>query len=1739
MSHRLLCLAMLLSMSFGVVRAQIVISEFMASNAKTLADADGDFSDWIEVQNTSSRPVNLLGWSLTDRPDLAARWRFPATNLNAGAFLVVFASGKDRTNSGAPLHLDFRLSAAGDYLGLFPPDSAAAATEFAPVYPPQKTDISYGIRNGQRLFFSPASPGAANTGGFADFVADTKFSQNRGFFDTPFDLTISTATAGATIRYTTNGVPPTATTGLIYTGPVSIPGTTVVRAGAFKDGLQPSGVDTQTYLFLADVVRQSTNGAAPPGWPTSWGANVRNYGMDPDIVDSPIYRDQVIPALKSLPSFCVVTELKNLFDPATGIYANPGQDGRDWERPCSLELVYPDGTKGFQIDAGIRIRGGFSRSTDNPKHALRFFFRDVYGPTTLKFPLFGDEGTDEFDAFDLRTFQNYSWSFQGDGQGVFIRDQFSRDTQLAMGRQGERGKYYHLYINGQYWGLYNTCERPEAAYAATYYGGNKEDYDVVKVEAGPYTINATDGDMAAWTRLHNAARAGLTNNAAYFKLEGRGPDGAPDPALENLLDVDNLIDYMLVILYGGNLDAPISNFLGNTSPNNWYGNRDRTGKHGGFRFNAHDSEHTLLNVSENRSGPYGSATSWPLSKSNPQYLWQQLSANAEFRLRVADHIQKHFFNGGALTPAAARARFGARTNEIYAAVVAESARWGDSKVSVPLARDRNWLPQVNSILNNYMGQRTTTVLNQLKTRKLYPAVAAPAFGQHGGNVPSGFRVSIGAPAGTIYYTTDGSDPRLLGDPVAPSAKLYTTDFPLTETTTLRSRVLSDTNWSALTEATFTLIRDYDTLAVTELMYHPAASGDLDGDHFEFIELKNVGATELDLSGVSFTNGVSFTFPAGARLAPGRFAVLVSDAEAFASRYPGVPVAGVYGGKLSNGGERLTLVHAAGKPIFDAAYGTAAPWPTTPDGLGFSLVPVDPTAPATPGLAASWRASSRPGGSPGADDLVLDVPAVVINEVLTHTDPPQLDAIELHNPGSKPADISGWFLSDDRNQPAKFRIPGPRVIPAGGFLVIDESQFDAPALGTDAFRLDSHGDSVWLFSADASGKLTGHSDGFSFPAAANGVSFGRMTNSAGEVQFPPQRSLTLGSVNSGPSVGPVVIEEIQYHPAPGEVEFIELKNIADHPVPLFDLEFPTHTWRITGADFVFPPGVTMPPGGIVVVADSDPALFRKRFGIAPEVPVFGPFGGNLQDSGERLELQRPDKPDPVTNKLGQVSFFVPFIGVDRVRYNDKAPWPTHAAGSGPSIERKSAANHGDDPANWADSNGRATPGYDSDGNRPPIVDAGRDQDFPAAADFPLVVSVAGTATDDGKPGGPLTYAWTQTSGPGPVTIVSPDKLATQVRLPGQGIYTLRLTVDDGRIATSDELILSASRATGDVTFVTAGSVWRYLDNGSDQGTAWREPGFADANWKSGKAKLGYGEGDEVTTLGFGSDANAKSITTYFRLKFNVADAKSVTGLTAKVLRDDGVVVWVNGKLAVRDNMPESDATYLTTASNTVGGADESTFFDHLVDPGLLRDGENTLAVELHQSGGASSDISFDFALVGQVFPANRAPTADAGPDITLPLGTAAVLVATFVDDGLPSPPGIPAFTWSKADGPGAVTFADARSPRTTATFSEAGSYVLRFKADDSALSANDDVTITVVSGEVPPAIAVAFTGAGPVLRLVTEAGRSYAVQVRDELVVGAWVTVQQVAAGGAGRIVEVPLAGAGPQRYYRVVSPSVP
>ncbi len=1723
------------------VHGQVTITEFLASNSHGLTDIDGDHSDWIELFNGGPTVVNLKGWSLTDNVDQPRKWVFPAVPLNPGAYLVVFASGKDRTNAATQLHTSFSLSAAGEYLALFPPESDAPTTEFAPAYPSQRTDISYGVRAGQRYYFNPPSPGAANTGGVGDFVADTKFNRDRGLYDTPFDLVISCDTVGATIRYTTNGAPPTLAFGLTYVAPINIARSVVVRAAAFKDGLQPSDVDTQTYLFLADVIRQQPTGTAPwPEWPAPGSqSQTFNYGMDKRIVDGAAYKDQIVPALRALPTFSVVTTLSNLFDRATGIFSNAGQDGRGWERPCSLELIFPDGRKGFQIDCGIRIRGGYSRSTGNPKHAFRFFFREEYGVAKLKFPLH-EGGTDEFDALDLRTFQNYSWSFEGDTRGVFIRDVFSRDSQLAMGQQGERGNYYHLYIDGIYWGIYNSAERPEASFGATYFGGVKEDYDVVKVEAGPYALNATDGTMDAWTRLYNQVKAitPATADAVYRKVQGLNPDGTPNPAYENLVEIDNLIDYMLVIVYGGNLDAPISNFLGNTRPNNWYGLRNRTGVAGGFRFMAHDSEHTLLDVNQNRLGPF-SAGSDSVVYSSPQYVWQQLWQSPEFRVRIADRTQRHFFNGGVFTTASAQARFGLRTNQLYLPVVAESARWGDSKVATPLTRDGNWLPTANQIERTYMVQRSAIVLNQLRAKNLFPKIGAPVPNPFGGVVAAGTPVTLTGPDGAaVLYSLNGADPRLPGGAENPGARLYTAPIVINGPVTLRTRThaTATTNeWSGMVEVDFYIAQDFTRLQLTELMYHPApdpASG-FSRDDFEFIELKNAGAVPLDLSGVRFSNGLDYAFPRGTVLAPGQHLVLASNRAAFTYRYPGRALLDTYAGLLDNNGEHLTLAGPDGAAILDLTYNNKAPWPEAADGLGFSLVPRDPDHNPDPADPANWRASSIALGSPGNDDVAAGIPVVQVNEILSHTDLPELDAVELFNPGSEAADISGWYLTDDRGKPRKYRFPAGTSIAPGGYLTVDESGFNASALGTNAFQLSSHGDAVFIYSANAAGDLTGFSDGTGFDAAANGESFGRHTNSVGLVEFVPQIALTLGAVNAGPRIGPVVLNEIYYSPPVGELAFVEIRNISALDQPLYDVAHATNTWRIGGLGFAFPEGVTLPPGGLAVVTEAAADRFRQQYGVPASVPVFGPSTGQFQRNGERLELLRPDAPDTVTNADHSISVIVPYVLVDAVRYNDRAPWPLEAAGGGSSLERRVPVAYGNDPASWRAAPGGPSPGLGSAANRSPRVNAGPDREL-SAASFPLSVDLAGFASDDGLPDPPgiLTLHWSQVDGPAGVVFNAGSSSNGTVQVPGQGVYTLRLTASDGEHESSDDVQLTVTRPGVSGTIVPFGSVWRYSDLRQDLGTAWRQPGFDDSAWKSGPARMGFGGDGEVTVIDGGPDGD-RIPTVYFRLKFNVAGAKAVSDLNLQVIRDDGIILYINGTEVYRSNMPDGDAVFSTWASSAIGGADETTPLSAVVSPAVLVDGVNVMEVELHQANPTSSDLGLDVSLTGTVSAVNVAPTADAGPDLTVTLPDVAKLSATFTDDGLPQPPGVPTFLWSKVSGPGSVGFISPGSLATTAVIGAAGDYVLQFQVNDGQLSASDTVAVRVLPAVVPPLVLTALRGNPVTLQFRAEAGQAYQVRFRTDLVSGDWLKLTDVPAARE-RTVELPDAAADAQRFYQVV-----
>ena len=1478
----------------------IVINEFLASNSSDkYVDPQGEPDDWLELYNRGDAPFDVGGLYLTDDLLQPAKWQIPTgdaiqTTIAPHGYLVIWAD-KDVTDPG--LHAGFSLSADGEEMGLFDKDGVTLVDSIT--FGPQAPNVSYGRfpdANDSWWSMTLPTPGGPNVRTYEGITRKPKFNFDHGFCDREFFVVITCETEGAAIYYTTDGSEPymadaarPSAFASLYSEPVRVNKTTCLRAVAVKLDWQPSSIETRTYIFPADVIRQSPTGASPgPGWPTgSVNGQTIDYGMDPDVVNDPSYTDLVDDALLSIPTISLVTDVGNLFNPQEGIYVNAKRTGQEWERPVSVELINPDESQGFQIDAGLRIRGGYSRNDPNPKHAFRLFFRGEYGTPKLKYPLFGKEGVDEFENIDLRTSQNYSWAYDGSSRNTFLRDVFSRDTQRDMGEPYTRSRYYHLYLNGQYWGLFQTEERPEASYAESYFGGDKEDYDVVKTMAGnpTYGIEATDGTMDACRLLWQAALAGFSTDEPYYQIQGLNPDGTPNPDYPKLLDVDNLIDYMLCTFYAGDFDGPISNFLGNKGPNNYYSIFNRVNPDG-FKWFRHDAEHTLIDRygwGLDRTGPYTDPALARLEYFTPQWLQQRLLEHPEFRMRLADRAHRHFFNNGALTYARSKQRMLDRAGQIETAIIAESARWGDAKHSVPFTK-ADWENEVDRILNDYgdfgLTNRTSVVLNQLRSHGWYPDVSAPEFNQHGGHVPDEFELRMQA-SGDIYYTLDGTDPRLsqkaggagqvlvsdtaakrvlvptgdipeawrggeafddstwkvaAGSPVgigyerssgyesligldlsgemagagtscyvripfelttdpdtykslvlriryddgfvaylngvevqraqftgtpkwdsvaeasheadstevfkidesisalqqgqnilaihglnlsptssdflimvsleaddgtsvqaggiSPAAIKYTGPVTLDKSVQVKARALDSNDWSALNEAVFAVGPVAENLRISEVMYHPADTGDPNDPNTEFIELTNIGDESINLNLVKFANGVDFTFQ-DLQLAPGRYCLLVKNVTAFQARYGAdLPVMGRYEGSLNNAGERIELLDAAGTDIHDFHFDDN--WFDITDGPGFSLTVKDPkTADANAyDDKALWRPSARAGGSPGADDSgqVPPLGSVVINEFLANSQGSEPDWIELHNTTDQPVDIGGWFLSDDANNLMKYEIAAGVSIPADGYTVFYENlHFNSQADPGchEPFALSADGETVHLHSGSA-GVLTGYSEQEKFDASEAGVSLGRYQKSTSTYNFVALSIATPGVVNAAPQVGPIVINEIMYHPdTPADAEYVELLNISDKPVTLYDAKKEA-PWRFTddpenpSVELLLPvdPPVTLAAGEYLLLV-KDTGLFESRYTAPAGVQIFAWGPGKLLNGVTKIQLSKPGNVGADGTRH--------WIRVDRVVYSDGShgqdfpddadPWPMEANGQGASLNRTDSTAYGNDPANW--------------------------------------------------------------------------------------------------------------------------------------------------------------------------------------------------------------------------------------------------------------------------------------------------------------------------------------------------------------------------------------------------------------------------------------------------------------------------
>lgn len=615
------------------------------------------------------------------------------------------------------------------------------------------------------FYYAKPTPNAANGTGSMKMLGNVTFSESRGYKDEPFELALQSDDPDCSIYYTLDGTIPTAQSRL-YSKPLKISDITTIRAFAKKTGCISSPVATRTWLFVEKVLTQSTS--TPSGWPSSYSVNNHKmeYGMNQSIANDPRYKEDIRTGLTNIASFSIVTDLENLFNAQTGIYVNPSQEGENWERPISLELIDPSGGEEFQIDAGIRLRGNASRNSSNPKHSFRFFFNSKYGGN-LKFPLFQEEGATEFDKVDLRTSQNHSWASEYSSSETFIRETFARDSQRDVGMPYTRSRYYHLYINGQYWGLYQTQERSETSYAETYLGGNKEDWDLLKTDRARNAA-ITEGTTDAFYQFYKIAiREGFAGNyeTNYWRIRGLNLDGTENPDLPTYLDEENLLEFAVNYYFTADPDSPFA--VWGDFANNYYGLYNRENPTG-FKWFRHDAEHSLgarrsLGYSESFNiTSYG----WNfnnLNQFNPIRVHQKLMDHPDYRIKFADRIQKQVLNpGGAFSLDVAVERWNMRALEIYNPIVVESARWGHGYTR------ESWLSECNYATNQFFVNRPTYMMNEIKSYGWFPTISTPQFSRSTGVAPKVSPVTVKG-MGAIYYTIDGSDPRLSGGKINPNA----------------------------------------------------------------------------------------------------------------------------------------------------------------------------------------------------------------------------------------------------------------------------------------------------------------------------------------------------------------------------------------------------------------------------------------------------------------------------------------------------------------------------------------------------------------------------------------------------------------------------------------------------------------------------------------------------------------------------------------------------------------------------------------------------------------------------------------------------------------------------------------------------------------------------------------------------------------------------------------------------------
>jgi hypothetical protein len=1154
-------------------------------------------------------------------------------------------------------------------------------------------------------YFSTPTPGARNGGPAGMVIPQTvTFSQPAGPFSTNFTLTLSGNLGGQVIRYTTDGSVPTAASAA-YASPVAVTTTTLVRARIFDSATGAAGFVAGRHFEKLDSSLTNYN-ATGQAFRSALPILILNNRGGGEIANDNLYDDIRLHVLdRSVTGYA-------------GIATTPA----------------------LSLPAAAKIRG--SSSAGFPKKSYGIEFRDETGESRA-FPLLGMPA-----GADWALIPSYNFD------RAFMRNAWIYEMGRQTGRWSPRSRFVEVWFNqdgdtleyADYRGVYLLCENVRQG---------SERVDITAIEPGDLTqpslsggyvfkVDRAESDEFSWQTangLPNPSVGGVltihrpklpdlpAQQSAYLvnyfqqfetTLFAEAAAGFTTRNYRNFIDSQSWVDHNLLNMFPMNVDAlRLSAYFVKDR-----GRRIEGGPLWDFDRSA--------NSTDGRDDLY---YTWVGTGDATNYFtyawWQQLFADPEFRQLYVDRWQT--LRRGPLATANFQATLDGYLAEFRVAdadnpATRDYAKWYGSPTA-------NNLTTEVANLKSWLTNRATWIDGQLGT--------APTLSPAAGPVTPGQSVTLTIPPGTaVYYTTDGSDPRAVGGGVSPAAVRFTgTALTLTGTTLVTARAFRSgsyatpaTNWSGPVTALYLIDEPYaaaDSLRVTAINYNPlgpepaelAAIPDLASADFEWLELTNISAATINLDGVQLAKGA----PVGAvtlppySLPPGGRVLLVKRLAAFTLRHGAAAASRViaeWSGdqSLDNGGERIWLTDRAGGTIAYFTYDDDGAWPGRADGSGSVLEYTGPTQTTLDYQnPLFWRSSLRIHGTPGQAPGELPS-GVVINEILAAPNAPEVAAIELFNSSSLPVDAGGWYLSNAVDPQTtgdyrKFMLPAGTIIPAGGYRVFTEVDFNPngawnPAAGSPSeaeFTLDGwRGGTLWLISGEGpGGPLRDFEDKLEYSPTLPGVAHGRWPDGTGK--FTPLAAASLldpastavprpglGAANSTPRLGQIQVSEIMYQPS-GTFEYLEIVNTGTAAASL-------DQWTLRGdVDYYFGPATTLEAGEIAVLVAFDPLLdpaaaaaFRAAYGVGETVILLGPWAApaTLSNTAGTVRLNRRVPPPP------EEPAFVGLMLEDEVRYQSSAPWPTGAAGTGAAIQRLGSHRWGNDPAAWTAA--APSPGWDAGG-----------------------------------------------------------------------------------------------------------------------------------------------------------------------------------------------------------------------------------------------------------------------------------------------------------------------------------------------------------------------------------------------------------------------------------------------------------